>query len=80
MYVSFLSFGAAKFQVDVKKRIWGGLKRTVTLSGDKVNRSTAPKIWSLSVSKSNDKKVIHWALSAMVKFKIRRVQSKAAGV
>ena len=43
-------------------------------------RSTAPKIWSLSVSKSNDKKVIHWALSAMVKFKIRRVQSKVAGV
>ena len=72
MYVSFLSFGAAKFQVDVKKRIWGG--------GGGGGRSTAPKIWSLSVSKSNDKKVIHWALSAMVKFKIRRVQSKVAGV
>ena len=73
MYVSFPSFGAAKFQVDVKERVGGGgrwgvwLKRLVDFHREKVNRSTAPKIWSLSVSKPNDKKVIHWALSAMVK-------------
>ena len=74
MYVSFPSLGAAKFQVDVKERVGGGgggggvgLKRLGDVNREKVNRSTAPKIWSLSVSKPNDKKVIHWALSEMVK-------------
>ena len=69
MYVSFPSFGAAKFQVDVKERVGGGvcLKRLVDFHREKLNRSTAPNIWSISVSKPNDKKVIHWALSEMVK-------------
>ena len=69
----FLLLGQQNFKWTLKRGSGGGgggrvwLKRLVDFHREKVNRSTAPKIWSLSVSKPNDKKVIHWALSAMVK-------------
>ena len=70
----FLLLGQQNFKWTLKRESGGGgvggwvwLKRLVDFHREKVNRSTAPKIWSLSVSKPNDKKVIHWALSEMVK-------------
>ena len=67
----FLLLGQQNFKWTLKRGSGGGggvcLKRLVDFHREKLNRSTAPKIWSLSVSKPNDKKVIHWALSEMVK-------------
>ena len=64
----FLLLGQQNFKWTLKRGSGGVcLKRLVDFHREKLNRSTAPNIWSISVSKPNDKKVIHWALSEMVK-------------